>query len=217
MAKPVVVGRAASVAPTVATGMAPKSVVVSTSASAAHMSSAPPPRTRSGAAVGSTASSSSSSSSAAGGAGVSPALSTKGVGARGRVDVSTSEDVEAALKDLFAKNSPEFYLGDCLDIISQHAEWEAMFTLVLLDPPFGVLSETHDTQIPAQVILELCNFLLKPQGEFITYFIMPMPYLTFNMDVGSAVIFCTDAMIKEFEREIVNLNDLVPEQILSVR
>jgi predicted RNA methylase len=83
------------------------------------------------------------------------------------VDVSTSDDVEAALKDLFAKNSPEFYLGDCLDVISQHPEWEAKMTLVLLDPPFGVLPETHDTQIPAKVIMELCNFLLKPQGVYL--------------------------------------------------
>ena len=215
MAKPVVVGSAASVGPSGATGMAPKSVVVGTTASGARNSSAP--RTRNRVASGSDASSSSSSSSAAGGAGVSPALSTKGVRARGLVDVSTIDDVEAALKDLFAKNSPEFYLGDCLDVITQHPEWEAKITLVLLDPPFGVLSEPHDTQIPAQGILELCKFLLKPQGEFITYFIMLVPYLTFNMDVGSAVIFCTDAMIKEFEREIVNFNDLVPEQILSVR
>ena len=84
-------------------------------------------------------------------------------------DVSTSNDVEAALEKLFEQNSPEFYLGDCLQVIGEHGEWEEKITLLVLDPPFGVLDELHDVAIPATDVLRMCRFLLKKQGMIITY------------------------------------------------
>ena len=84
-------------------------------------------------------------------------------------DVSTSNDVEAALEKLFEQNSPEFYLGDCLQVIGEHGEWEEKITLLVLDPPFGVLDESHDVAIPATDVLRMCRFLLKKQGMIITY------------------------------------------------
>ena len=83
--------------------------------------------------------------------------------------MSTSNDVEAALEKLFEQNSPEFYLGDCLQVIGEHGEWEEKITLLVLDPPFGVLDELHDVAIPAADVLRMCRFLLKKQGMIITY------------------------------------------------
>ena len=127
-----------------------------------------------GAASGTRGSAASTSSSAPGGAHVSAAsssssapsavLSNKGVGARGLADVSTSDDVEGALEALFEQNSPEFHLGDCRDVIRQHSEWESKITLLLLDPPFGILEEPHDKQLLAEELLWMCNYLLKEQG-----------------------------------------------------
>ena len=110
-------------------------------------------------------------------AGGAPAAAAGGARARGgaraaanvSADVSTSNDVEAALEKLFEQNSPEFYLGDCLQVIGEHGEWEEKITLLVLDPPFGVLDELHDVAIPAADVLRMCRFLLKKQGMIITY------------------------------------------------
>ena len=110
-------------------------------------------------------------------AGGAPAAAAGGARARGgaraaanvSADVSTSNDVEAALEKLFEQNSPEFYLGDCLQVIGEHGEWEETMTLLVLDPPFGVLDESHDVAIPATDVLRMCRFLLKKQGMIITY------------------------------------------------
>ena len=110
-------------------------------------------------------------------AGGAPAAAAGGARARGgaraaanvSADVSTSNDVEAALEKLFEQNSPEFYLGDCLQVIGEHGEWEEAMTILVLDPPFGVLDELHDVAIPATDVLRMCRFLLKKQGMIITY------------------------------------------------
>ena len=110
-------------------------------------------------------------------AGGAPAAAAGGARARGgaraaanvSADVSTSNDVEAALEKLFEQNSPEFYLGDCLQVTGEHGEWEEKITLLVLDPPFGVLDESHDVAIPDAAVLRMCRFLLKKQGMIITY------------------------------------------------
>ena len=116
------------------------------------------------------AASSSSSSSAPGGAGAAVTRSSSASSARPGEDVSTIADVQNALAELFQQNSPEFYLGDCRDVIANHPEWIEKITLVLLDPPFGVFEEAHDYKIPANDILRLCDYVLKPQGDSTTYY-----------------------------------------------
>ena len=152
------------------------------------------------AAGGARGSASSSSSSTASGAHVAAttSVSSASPAASGKsADVSTSDDIEEKLEALFEQNSPEFYLGNCLEVVSTHEEWGQKMTILLLDLPFGVLDESHDRLIPANDVLRLIDFLLKPQG--------------------SAVLFCTPTMIKQFDFEITKFPELLPEQEMSVR
>lgn len=140
------------------------------------------------------AASSSSSSSAQGGAGPAVTRSSSASSARPVEDVSTIADVQNALAELFEQNSPEFYLGDCRDVIGQHKEWEGKITLVLLDPPFGVFVEDHDVKIPANDILRLCEYVLKPQGGSTTYYNNAVVFnnLYVCRDSGDILFRCND-------------------------
>ena len=84
----------------------------------------------------------------------------------GEADVSSSSDVQRCLAEQFAKYSPQLHHGDFSGVVDQNiADWEGKFTLLMLDPPFGILDGAeHDVKIPAVDILRQCSRLLKPQG-----------------------------------------------------
>lgn len=101
----------------------------------------------------------------------SPAVNTSGDGARGgaiALDESLSIEVEVLVNEQFRKYTPKLFNGDFKAVVDANiAEWEGKFTLLMLDPPFGILDEAHDVLIPAADLLRECSRLLKPQGNVV--------------------------------------------------
>lgn len=89
---------------------------------------------------------------------------------------SVIEEIESRLEEEFEKNLPELYHGDFREILQQHDEWAGTFTLLMLDPPFGILEEEHDAIIPCDDILRACDRLLKKQGMIMMYSLMFVPF-----------------------------------------
>ena len=102
----------------------------------------------------------------------STAVNTSGDGARGgaiALDVeSLSIEVEVLVNEQFRKYTPKLFNGDFKAVVDDNiAEWAGKFTLLMLDPPFGILDEAHDVLIPAADLLRECSRLLKPQGNVV--------------------------------------------------
>ena len=101
----------------------------------------------------------------------SPAVNTSGDEAQGgaiALDESLSIEVEVLVHEQFRKYTPKLFNGDFKAVVDANiAEWEGKFTLLMLDPPFGILDEAHDVLIPAADLLRECSRLLKPQGNVV--------------------------------------------------
>ena len=147
----------------VAPESATKSAVSKTAAVGANRGSA---STRSASVSSSTTSASASTSSVSASTASSNKRGGRTSGAAGTVpDVSTNVDVQRLLSEEFAKYRPQLYHGDFKDIVDENIEeWKSKFTVLMLDPPFGILAEPHDVKIAPSHILRQCSRLLKPQG-----------------------------------------------------
>ena len=101
-----------------------------------------------------------------------------GGGARGESieeETDLSLHVRIKLGEEFAKYPPQLFNGDFKAVVDSNiGDWKGKFTLLMLDPPFGILGKEHDAKIPAADILRECSRLLKPQGTFGSFKLMQM-------------------------------------------